>query len=362
MNKSEPFEAVLLSNDMKYYDTDTVMPFLLKAYAKMQVYSTVIKESRLDYRLFMPAFQTKEALASAAIEGTQATIEDVYESRIDEKSDSRKLQEIANCYDSIVFGFSYLQDNHIDLKFFNELNRKLLEGQVHKDSEKVGVLRTSQNCVKNKKTGQITYCPPKPELMDSYMSNLLDYIETPDADYNELVRIAIIHAQFETIHPYNDGNGRVGRILVPLYLYYKRVIPNPYFFISDVLESNRTKYYNQLTKLRETGNWDEWIIFFLDSIEKQCDKYIQRIHDINQLYDKDLNRMTELIGKEKGKQLLELFFRSPVLNANAVMKKMNSTRNTALKYLQIMEKSRILYSNGKDRYVIYFYDELLSLL
>lgn len=360
--KSVPYELKLLSENEKYYDDKVIMPYLIRAYSKLQVYKALIKESQVSSRYFLPAIQTKEALASSAIEGTQATIEDVYESRIENTYQNRDLQEITNCYKAIGYGFSYLQGNHMDIEFFNELNSYMLQGEVHKDSERKGELRTKQNVVKNKKTGQTTYMPPRPEAVEPGMYNLINYIECSDTDYNELIRIAIIHAQFETIHPYSDGNGRVGRILVPLYLYYKKVIPNPYFFISDILENNRTKYYNLLNKLRESGAWDEWILFFLESIDKQCDKYIMMIHEINKLYRRDLERITTLLNPTKGKQLLDLLFKYPAINTNIVMKNMTLTRNTALKYLQTLEEERILYSNGQERYVYFYYDELLSLL
>ncbi len=362
MNRNEPYDIKPLEIKNNYYSEKVIMPYLLNAYAKLQAYKAVTMESRIDSRCFLPAIRTREALASSAIEGTQATIEDVYEDRVSNITSRIGVQEVSNYYNAISYGFTHLQTGHIDLDFLNNLNKAILEGDVHKDSDKAGVLRVTQIKVKNKKTGQVTYMPPKPEMVEQSMLNLLDYIEEMDSDYNMLVRAAVIHAQFETIHPYYDGNGRVGRIIVPLYLFYKHVIPSPYFFISDILEDNRAVYYNALNKLRESDDWEGWIIFFLDSIEKQCEKYLRMIHDINNLYSKDYKIISTFLNSEKAKQLTQILFRNPVLNSNIIMKQMNLSRNTATKYLQILEENRILSSNGKERYISYYYVNLLRLL
>lgn len=361
MNRNVPYDIKPLVIEENYYKVDEIMPYLLKAYAKLQTYKVVVTESKLDSRYFLPAIQTREALASAAIEGTQATIEEIYQDRAS-SSPTLGSSEVGNYYNTISYGFTHLQTGHIDLEFLNNLNKEMLKGRVHKDSDKAGELRTTQTKVRNSKTGQVTYTPPEPRMVEQSMINLLEYIEYADTDYNTLIRAAIIHAQFETIHPYYDGNGRVGRILVPLYLFYKRIIPSPYFFISDILESNRTMYYNALNKLRDTNDWGGWIIFFLDSIEKQCDKYIRMILDINGLYERDLKAISSLISGDKGKQLTDLLFGNPVITSNIVMKRMNLTRNTATKYLQLLENNRILSSNGQERYVVYYYGNLLNLI
>ncbi len=118
-----------------------------------------------------------------------------------------------------------------------------------------------------------TFIPPQPQLVDQYMSNLEKYINNPKDSLHPLVRVAIIHAQFETIHPFLDGNGRIGRILIPLYLYDVNLIDYPNLFISEVLEKDKHKYYRMLNGTRKEGNgWNEWIKFFLESVNKQVTK------------------------------------------------------------------------------------------
>lgn len=341
---------------------EEVLSALIRSYSKLQVYKNVIKTSRMDKRLFLPALQTKEALASATIEGAQITIEDAYDYKMKDKAPNQHAQELLNSYDAITYGYTYLQSGQVDISFFNELHKKLLSGDVRKNDDDTFGLRTKQNKVKNSITGQVTYIPPKPEHVEKLMNNLLAYIDYHTEDYIELVRIAIIHAQFESIHPYMDGNGRVGRLFVPLYLYYKKVIPTPYFFISDALESEKNRYYKYLSNTRTNGNWKDWILFFLEVVEKQCDKYIQMIQDINALYERDLSFFADAFKAERGERLLKLLFKCPVINSNRMMEKLQLPRNTVLRYLKVLEDNNILVSDEKGRNATYYYYELLSLL
>lgn len=362
MDKNKPYDIELLDKRDSRIEIKDFLPQLMRTYSKLQVYKVKLNDSKLDHRLFLPVLQTKEALSSSILEGTQATLEDVLEERLEEKSHSDEVVEIFNCYQAIAYGAAYLQTNRITEEMLHELHKILMDGKVHKDSNIVGGFRNSQNYVKNRKTGQVTYTPPAPEMISKSMQNLFSYMDVQCPDYYELIRVAIIHAQFETIHPYYDGNGRVGRILIPLYLYYKKVIDSPFFFISDAFETNRVKYYKLLMNLREMADWNNWISYFLETMEMQCDKYIKVVDEINRLYEKDLNRILEKIRADKAKALIELLFQYPVVNANTIMKNLDIQRNTAKRYLEILEMEGILYSDGKERYIRYYYNELLQLL
>lgn len=362
MDKNKPYEAPFLEKNKEYVDISKVLPQLMKTFSKLEVYKVKINDSKMDKKMFLPVLQKKEAYASSVLEGTQATFEDVLEEELDMESASEDWREVYNCYEATTFGYSYIQAKRIDIHFFNELHKRLMDGNVRKDSNKIGDFRETQNCVKNKKTGQTTYTPPVPSMVQKYMKNLLDYIEGNAPEYMELIRIAVIHAQFETIHPYSDGNGRVGRILIPLYMCYKNLIDTPYFFISEAFESNKIKYYKLLMDIREYNKWEEWIIYFLETMEQQCNKYIKMVDDINGLYEKDLNTVINCIKAERGKEILELLFSYPIIDASTLMEEMGIPRNSANRYLQALEEKGILYSNGKSRYVRYYYHDLLNLL
>lgn len=362
MDKNKPYEAPFLDKAKEYVNVTKILPQLMRTFSKLEVYKVKINDSKMDKKMFMPVLQKKEAFSSSVLEGTQATFEDVLEEELDVETASEEWREIYNCYEATTFGYSYLQAKRIDIHFFNELHRILMDGNVRKDSIKIGAFRETQNCVKNKKTGQVTYTPPVSNMVPKYMKNLLDYIETNAPDYMELIRIAIIHAQFETIHPYSDGNGRVGRILIPLYMCYKKLIDTPYFFISEAFESNKIKYYKLLMDIREYDRWEEWIIYFLETMEQQCNRYIKMVDSINWLYEKDLNTVINCIKAERGKEILELLFSYPIIDASRLMEEMGIPRNSANRYLQTLEEKGILFSNGKSRYVRYYYHDLLSLI
>lgn len=168
-----------------------------------------------------------------------------------------------------------------------------MHGNVRKP-DCIGSYREQQNYIgKNDATHTITFIPPVPEDVRDLMANLIEYMNNPNDAYRPLVRTAIIHAQFETIHPFMDGNGRVDRMLIPMYLFYKKQIDLPCFFISEAFEHDKHKYYTLLTNIRTHNDWNEWIKFFLETVAKQCDKYIRIISEINKLYETHLNLAVE---------------------------------------------------------------------
>ena len=209
---------------------------------------------------------------------------------------------------------------------------------------------------------EITYTPPEPEMVETLIDNLIDYIKNPQDKYRDLVRIAIIHAQFETIHPFMDGNGRVGRILIPLYLYYVDQIDMPCFFVSEALERDKLRYYTLLNNIRSKNEWSEWIKFFLITVKNQCDKYIHMISDINLLYEKDLEKANRLVRTGNMRTLINLLYKYPIVNAATIAQCSDIPPATINRYLNILVDAEILYTDGKSRNRTYFYYDLLNIL
>lgn len=178
----------------------------------------------------MPTLQQKEALASSMLEGTQATLDGVLINEVAPNEKDRNLNEVKNYYIATVLGYDYLKKHDFSDEFFFEMHKTLMDGNVRKPKI-VGAFRTKQNFIGRKdSTHAITFIPPDPQSVNPLMENLINYMNHPNDNYRELVQIAIIHAQFETIHPFMDGNGRVGRLLIPMYLYAKKQIDLPCFF------------------------------------------------------------------------------------------------------------------------------------
>ena len=262
--KIQAFHPSQLPIDSSFIKTEMFLDELIDASTKLEVYKEKIKDSKLDRAWFLPTLQQKEALASSMIEGTQATLDGVLVNRVVPDKKDVNIQEVLNYDSATEYGYCYLKKGDFDKEFILDLHKMLLDGKVRKQTDRVGVFRTQQNYIGTMGgKREIIYTPPEPEMVETLIDNLIDYIKNPQDKYRDLVRIAIIHAQFETIHPFMDGNGRVGRILIPLYLYYVDQIDMPCFFVSEALERDKLRYYTLLNNIRSKNEWSEWIKFFL---------------------------------------------------------------------------------------------------
>ena len=344
--KIQAFHPSQLPIDSSYIKTEMFLDELIDASTKLEVYKEKIKDSKLDRAWFLPTLQQKEALASSMIEGTQATLDGVLVNRVVPDKKDVNIQEVLNYDSATEYGYRYLKKGDFDKEFILDLHKILLDGKV----STMGGKR------------EITYTPPEPEMVESLIENLIDYIKNPQDNYRSLVRIAIIHAQFETIHPFMDGNGRVGRILIPLYLYYVDQIDMPCFFVSEALERDKLRYYTLLNNIRSKNEWSEWIKFFLNTVKNQCDKYIRMISDINLLYEKDLEKASGLVRTGNMRTLINLLYKYPIVNAATIAQCSDIPSATINRYLNILVDAEILYTDDKSRNRTYFYYDLLNIL
>lgn len=199
---------------------------LLEANKLIAIYEVLLSKSKLDPNLLLAPITLKEAIQSTRIEGTQITLDDMLEYGVDESNSTVDIREVLNYSRALSEGENLIKRLPISSRVIKELHRILLEGDVRGNSRNPGEFRAIQNFIgpPGCTIQTASFIPPEPQLVPEYMSNLEKYINEPMDNLNDIIRIAIIHAQFETIHPFLDGNGRIGRILVPLYLYDKGVI------------------------------------------------------------------------------------------------------------------------------------------
>lgn len=359
----QAFHPSMLPIDSELIKTDIFLDELIDASTSLEVYKEKIKDSKLDRAWFLPTLQQKEALASSMIEGTQATLDGVLVNRVVPDKKDVDIQEVLNYDAATEYGYRYLKRGDFDKEFILDLHKILLSGKVRKQTDQIGEFRTHQNYVGTMgRKREITYTPPEPEMVEKLIDNLIEYIEKPKDNYRSLVRIAIIHAQFETIHPFMDGNGRVGRILIPLYLYYVEQIDMPCFFVSEALERDKLKYYTLLNNIRNKNEWSEWIKFFLVTVKNQCDKYIRMISDINLLYEKDLEKASGLVRTGNMRTLINLLYKYPIVNSSTIAQCSNIPSATINRYLNVLVGADILYTDDKSRNRTYFYYDLLNIL
>lgn len=359
----QAFHPSMLPIDSELIKTDFFLDELIDASTSLEVYKEKIKDSKLDRAWFLPTLQQKEALASSMIEGTQATLDGVLVNRVVPDKKDVDIQEVLNYDAATEYGYRYLKRGDFDKDFILDLHKILLSGKVRKQTDQIGEFRTHQNYVGTMgRKREITYTPPEPEMVEKLIDNLIEYIEKPKDNYRSLVRIAIIHAQFETIHPFMDGNGRVGRILIPLYLYYVEQIDMPCFFVSEALERDKLKYYTLLNNIRNKNEWSEWIKFFLVTVKNQCDKYIRMISDINLLYEKDLEKASGLVRTGNMRTLINLLYKYPIVNSSTIAQCSDIPSATINRYLNVLVDADILYTDDKSRNRTYFYYDLLNIL
>jgi len=196
----------------------------------------------------------------------------------------------------------------------------------------------------------------------SLMKNLVDYINHPEDSFRPLVRTAIVHAQFETIHPFMAGNGRVGRMLIPMHLYYPKKLDLPCFFISEALERDKIRYYNLLNNIRYEGDWNGWIKFFLATVTKQCEKYIALVSKINALYEKRLNLAKDAAHSANIVDIMNQLYQRPITNATQIAEKSDLPITSVRRYLGLLVDKEILFTDGKGKNRTYFYSDLLEIL
>lgn len=279
-------------------EMDTEMVTLLsKAHnylGKLDMMSELIP----DMNMFLSAYVRKEALLSSQIEGTQATLEDVLNPNVD-IAVNLEVTDVINYVNALNFAIEKMKELPICNRLLCETHRVLMQG-VRGQEKNPGEFRHSQNWIgasnSNLKTAR--FIPPTVEDMQTAMSDLEKFIN--DYDMDILLKTALIHYQFETIHPFLDGNGRIGRMLITLILLANGILHRPVLYLSLYLKTNRIEYYDRLSEVRTKGNYEQWIKFFLHGIIETCEDGIKTIESINSLIkmdEKKLVKKTETISK-----------------------------------------------------------------
>ncbi len=291
---------------------------------------------------------TQEAVLSSKIEGTQATVDEVLEQEaglIKEGEKYKDIQEISNYREALFRAAEYLHDYPIRLGLIREIH-KILLNSVRGKSKTPGEFRIDQNWIGRAgcPIEDASFVPPDPVRLHDFLSEWEEYIGFDDIDF--LLQTAVVHAQFELIHPFKDGNGRIGRILIPLFLFSKKKLSQPMFYLSEYLESNRDEYYQRLRNISEEQDWNGWIAFFLKAIIYQAKENGQRVKTIMSLYDNMKNRIHETTHSQYSVYLLDALFNKPIFKtsdcANRLLAEYGIHKQTTLGLLRQLKEENIL--------------------
>ncbi|MBU3914877.1 Fic family protein [bacterium] len=268
---------------------------------------------------------TREAVLSSKIEGTQATVDEVLEQEaglIKEGEKYKDIQEISNYRSALFQASEYLKDYPIRLHFIRELH-KILLNSVRGENKTPGEFRKDQNWIG--KAGcamkEATFVPPDPLQLLDYLNAWETYLDFEDS--NALLQTAVVHAQFELLHPFKDGNGRIGRILIPLYLYQKKQLSQPMFYLSEYLESHRDEYYQRLKAISDDGDWDGWIAFFLKAVASQANENSYRVREIMKLYENMKIKVHKITRSQYSVYILDAIFGKPTFKVSDICRQLN---------------------------------------
>lgn len=309
---------------------------------------------------FVYAFVRKEAVISSQIEGTQATLVDLlsFEAREDE-ADARShvpptadVEEICNYLDALKHARARIADPRglpLSMRLLNETHQLLMRG-VRGAEKQPGAVRSSQNWIGGSRPGNATFVPPPPHALGALLSAFETYLHADDS-LHPLVRAGLLHVQFETIHPYLDGNGRIGRLLVTLLLEHWRLLTKPLLYLSLFFKRHRETYYRRLTAVRVDGDWEGWLDFFLDGVATIADEAVASARELFALVAADRARVLGHGQASIGSlRLFELMPRHPIVTVASVTKLLATTKPTAGKAIdQLVGSGVLVESTGKRR-------------
>lgn len=313
---------------------------------------------------------TKEAVLSSRIEGTHATLEDVLKYEAEEKTSEtddteRDAREIINYRRALHVAIDELKKiNGISENLIKSIHYVLLDS-VRGMNKNRGNLRDLPVYIGGKPGApeEADYVPPAAPDVPTYLSRWEKYINNPKAEKDPLVQIGVAHYQFEAIHPFRDGNGRMGRLLIPLFLYHRELLPYPMLYISEFFEENRNLYYTLLNRVDLEGDWDGWLKFFLTGIRVQSMKAQQTVLKILLLYD-NLKAEVSKMSSVYAFQLLDLIFAAPIVSfVNLKEKLTTNSPQTIYNLLAKFTKAGILIEvPGRQRNKLYVFSRLLSIV
>ncbi|MDR2780103.1 MAG: Fic family protein [Synergistaceae bacterium] len=342
-------------------DSETVR-LLIRANRRLAVLSQL--GARIpNVNLFISQYVRKEALLSSQIEGTQATLEDVLDPFLEQNA-NRDVAEVINYIKATEFAIARLSALPLSNRLIKETHAVLMTG-VRGQEKTPGQFRHSQNWLGGYGSAlkNASYIPPAPEEMIEAMSDLEKYINADD-DLDILVRAALIHYQFETIHPFLDGNGRVGRLLITLFLLEKGLLKTPALYISYFLKKNRVEYYDRLSEVRQSGNYEQWVKFFVRAIDQSAQDAAETIDKLAALHEENIALISGLGRASKtASRLFAYLEQNPIIETRKTASALGATFKTVNAAIERLCRLGILVRlSDKRRNRTFTYQAYLEIL
>lgn len=315
-----------------------------KALAKLNGITQIIPNSAI----LINSLVLQEAKDSSEIENIITTHDEIYQAGLNIENVSNESKEVQNYREALLTGYGLVLNEKLLLK------KHIVSIQQVLEQNSAGVRKQSGTVLRNMQTGEVIFMPPQDfETIERLLANLEVYINEPNA-LDPLVSMAIIHYQFETIHPFYDGNGRTGRIINILYLILNELLELPILYLSRYIIKHKSDYYRLLQEVRTEDKWEEWVLYMLDGIEQTAYETIELINNIKALMDETKHKIREELPKIYSKDLLEILFMHPYTKIEFLVDELGLHRETASKHLKALEKIGILNSTkiGRNKYFI----------
>lgn len=324
-------------------------------------------DGMVNAAVLLSPITSREAVLSSQIEGTQASLVEVLQHEAGQEyseAKQRDIHEVMNYRQALFMAEEALQERPVTLQLIRELHAMLTTG-VRGGDKTPGAIRTTQNWIGARGTPieQARFVPPSPLVMQDALRNLEEYIAADDID--PLVQLAVIHAQFEIIHPFNDGNGRLGRMLIPLLLFQKGVLQRPMFYLSEYLEEKDAVYRDRLLAITDSGDWQGWIEFFLQAMHTQAMRNTAKAKQIHALYEEMKSRFVEITHSQYAIAALDAFFTRPIISSKDFLALTGmENRGTANALLRILVNEgviQVIRQAAGRRSAIYAFPDLINI-
>ena len=317
-----------------------------------------------DVDFFIKMHITKEATKSSRIEGTQTSIEEALQN--EEYINPEKIndwQEVHNYIGAMNYAIAQLDKLPLSTRLLKQTHKKLLQGVIGKH-KLPGDFRTSQNWISGTSLKDAAFIPPNHDEVPDLMSDLEKFLNNDELQVPPLIRIAIAHYQFETIHPFLDGNGRLGRLLITLYLVSNNIINKPALYLSDFFEKHRLLYYDNLTLVRNKSTLKQWLIFFLTGVLRTAESSIDTFNAIIKLRQVVEEKKIITLGKRVplALELMRYLYSKPIVDASEIATALEVNISTAHRLIQDFEKLKILIEQtGYKRNRVFVFEDYIKL-
>lgn len=341
---------------------DDILRLMLDASRNLQKLDTA---SQLipNTELFVSMYVRKEALLSSQIEGTQCTLEDVLDPELDINT-NLDVADVINYVKATQYALELLEKLPICNRLLRSVHAVLMEG-IRGQEKNPGEFRRSQNWIgpAGCSLRNARYIPPNVEDMKASMSALERYINE-DREYDPLIRAALIHYQFETIHPFLDGNGRIGRLLILLYLMEQKLLSKPVIYVSYFLKRNQIEYYDRISEVRRSGNYEQWVQFFLEAVNAAAVDAVESIEQLSALHDQNLKLLPKATrSKDNVRAVFDYLEQHPIIDIKHTAAALGLSYNTvsvAVKKMMDLDILRETTNAARNR--VFAYEKYLAVL